>query len=171
LIALIGAVGLFRGKKSAGAFVFVVFSFQILCNGLPMFALMVYGWVHAARITTLMSVLTISNMAISITHMNNFVKKAAKEKKRDLPWPVQGILFLFKSLVGNFDKFVIAALLGTPCLHCAFSAGLCRPASLNATVRVACTNSDVVPGAGSIASAVSMGADSLDCPCSQMALR
>ena len=129
-----------------------------ICISFPTAALMIYGFVYAARVTTLMTVLNISISVLSIASYASIYKKV--ELKKTLSWPVQAFVSSVKKLASNFDKFVIAALLGSSCLSCAYSAGLCATPSLNTTLQVACSYSDSV----SIDTLVEMGAG-LSCPC------
>ena len=119
----------------------------IMClNSIPLLALIIYGWVHAPEVTTLMTVLTISSAASGFIAKNEISKRVeeswheGQEKTCLTTFLVQPILFVFKKILAHFDKFVITALLGANCLHCSYSAGLCSSPVFDVRVQVSCTN-------------------------------
>ena len=132
---------------------------HFFCAYFSKIAWMIYGFVYAARVTTLMTVLSISITILVVASVISIFRKMALAKTLSLP--MQALVFTVKKSASNFDKLVIAALLGSPCLSCAYSAGLCAITSLDTTLQVACSYSGTGVSAGTL---IDMGTG-LSCPC------
>ena len=137
LLGVLGGICLAADSQSCGSALMGFAMCTFGCNSFPLFALIIYGWVHQARVTCLMTVLSISIQLKSLTATCSMLKKGSGVGQGSpLIW--QPPVWIFKSLLNNVDKFVVAALLGEACLHCAYTAGLCSAPSPNSSVPVAC---------------------------------
>ena len=123
LLGVLGGICLAADSQSCGSALMGFAMCTFGCNSFPLFALIIYGWVHQARVTCLMTVLSISIQLKSLTATCSMLKKGSGVGQ-GIPLIWQPPVWIFKSLLNNVDKFVVAALLGEACLHCAYTAGL-----------------------------------------------
>jgi hypothetical protein len=162
LLGVFGGICMATDSKFGGVALISFAACTFSCNGVPLLALIIYGWVHQPRVTCLMTVLSISIQLKTMTASCSVMKKSAGVGA--VPLVYQPPIWMIKTLLTNFDKFVLAALLGDACLHCAYTAGICSAPLANAGVPVACTDST-----GVSASINSLITQSAPCSCSTYA--